>query len=347
MALDNKNLLELMKAAAQATPTRNYSYNGQDMTSDALNATLRNELRELAGDYNSFRRNKIQLFELVEQTLDFIVPRKIEDMYASFAETKTFAQGDRPIFRVKGLGKLRAKQFITRVGLAGLYETFKLGETWFELNTSAVGGAAHIGFEEFLDGRVDFSELTQIVIDSMAELIQKEVGKALLAATNQLPANNYGIFAGFDEGTMDRLIAIASAYGNPTIYCTRQFAAEMIPSTNWISDAMKDTMWNTGYLGTYKGVGVVLLPQSVEDETNTRWAVDPGYAWIIPSDGNTKPVKIAFEGQMHMKNLDNYDWSQQIHFYQKVGVGAIMTNNICIYENTELAGKLDVVPAGE
>ena len=299
MALDRTNLLALMKAAAQATSTKNYSFNGQEMTAEALNTTLRNELKDLAGDFNSYRRNRIELFELMEETLDFIVPKKIEEFYARFAETKTFAQGDRPIFRVKGLGKLRAKQFITRVGLAGLYETFKLGETWFEVTTSAVGGAAHIGFEEFLDGRVDFSELISIVTDSMNELIQKEIGAALIANINNLPENNRVSEDSFDEVSMDRLIAIASAYGSPVIYCYRPFAAKMIPDTNWVSDSMKDRMWTDGFLGTYKGVPVVALPMSIEDETNTRYSANPGYAWVIPSDGNTKPVKIAFEGQMH------------------------------------------------
>ena len=46
-----------------------------------------------------------------------------------------------------------------------------------------------------------------------------------------------------------------------------------------------------------------------------------------------------------MKALDNYDWSQEIHFYQKVGVSVIMTNNICVYNMTELSEKgMDVVP---
>ena len=78
-------------------------------------------------------------------------PKKVADAYAQFAETKVFAQGDKPSFRRKVNSRMRAKQFITRVGLAGRYEVFKLGgwET-FEVPTSAIGGAAQIGLEEFL-----------------------------------------------------------------------------------------------------------------------------------------------------------------------------------------------------
>lgn len=343
MALKFDQLLALMKAAAQATPARNYSYNGEEMSAEALNATLRDELKELCGDYNAYRRNHNQVFELVEQTMDAILPRMAQDFYSQFAEVKTYPQSTRPIFKVPNLGKMRAKQFITRVGLAGLYETFKLGETWFEVKTSAIGGAASVGFEEFLDGRVNFAELTQIVLESMNDLIYKEIAKSMIASINQLPAANQATFNGFDEKLMDRLVTVVSAYGTPTIYCTREFAVNMVPSTGWVSDNMKDEMWSNGYLGNYKGTRVVVLPQTFEDDTNARKVIDPGYAWVIPSDGKTKPVKVAFEGTMHMKDLENYDWSHEIHYYQKVGVGCIMTNNIGVYTDTQLLGKLNTI----
>ena len=93
--------------------------------------------------------------------MDDVLPKKIEESYGMFAEVKTFNQGDKPLFRRKVNAKMRAKQFITRVGLAGIYEVFKLGGgESFEVPTSAVGGAAQIGLEEFLDGRVDFAEVT-------------------------------------------------------------------------------------------------------------------------------------------------------------------------------------------
>lgn len=344
MALERKELLSLMKAAATTGPSKSYNYKGENLSAAALNATLRQELNELAGTYELYRRNKIELFELLEETLNAVVPQTIKDAYMQFAETKTYAQGDRPVFKVKGLGRQRAKQFVTRAALAGLYETFKLGETWFEVPTYALAGAAHIGFEEFLDGRVDMSELVQLVMDGLDDKIYKEVINALISSINQLPAANQGTTNGFSETIMDRLVSVASAYGTPTIYCTRDFAAKMIPTDARFSDNMKDTFWNVGYLGNYKGTRVVILPQSLEDESNSKWVIDPGYAWVIPSDGNNKPVKIAFEGTLHMKDLDNYDWSKEIHFYQKVGVSVVMTNNICVYKDTTLAGKFDVIP---
>lgn len=226
-----------------------------------------------------------------------------------------------------------------------MYEVFKLGPAEnesFEVRTSAIGGAAQIGFEEFLDGRVDFAEVTKIIMDGMDELIYKEVAAALKASINQLPPANRVAAAGFDEAAMDRLIMIAAAYGTPTIYCTYEFAVRMIPQEAWrYTEAMKTELWNTGRLASYKGTKVVILEQGFEDETNTRKVIDPGYAWIIPTGADGKPVKIAFEGGTIVDEYTNYDRSREIQVYKKVGVVCMLANNICAYCDTSLLGRMN------
>ena len=275
--------------------------------------------------------------------MDDVLPKKVEEQYKQFAEVKNFAQGDKPIFRRKLTSNNRAKQFITRVAHAGVYEVFKLGknEEAFEVRTSVIGGAAQIGFEEWLDGRVDFAEVTRIVMEGMDELIYKEVAHALKSSINQLPPANRVAFNGFDEAEFDRLLTIASAYGVPTIYCTEEFAMKMIPKEAWrYTEAMKDELWKTGRLANYKNKTVIILEQGFEDETNERKVIDPGYCWIIPNGADTKPVKIAFEGSTIVDEYTNYDRSREIQVYKKVGVVAMMANNICAYVDTSLKGQM-------
>ena len=344
--LDKNNLLALMKTVAKAdvsAPT-SYSFNGENFSYEALNETLRRELNEYAGDYASYRENKNMIFSLIEETLDEILPKKVMKQYEAFAEVKTFAQGDKPIFRRKLTSNKRAKQFITRVGLAGRYEVFTLGknEESFEVQTSAIGGAAQIGFEEFLDGRVDFAEVTRIIMEGMDDLIYEEIGAALKSSINQLPPVNRVAADGFDEEAFDMLLTIASAYGEPTIYCTYEFAVKLVPTEAWrYTEAMKTELWNTGRLATYKGRKVIILDQGFVDETNTEKVIDPGYCWIIPAGANTKPVKIAFEGNtLVAERENNWDWSREIQVYKKVGVVCMMTNDICVYKDTSLAGHM-------
>lgn len=348
MALDRNNLVQLAKTVAKADPSASvsYSFNGENFSYAALNETLRREFNELAGTYSLYRDNKNLIFSVIEETLDEVLPKKVEAAYMQFAETKQFAQGDKPIFRRKRDVRSRAKQFITRVGLAGIYEVFKLGpseEESFEVRTSAIGGAAQIGFEEFLDGRVDFAEVTAIVMEGMDELIMKEVGLALAASVNQLPAANIVVTNGFDEKAFDNLLVIASAYGEPSIYCTYEFAVKMVPTEGWrYTESMKDELWRTGHLANYKGRKVIILPQGLQDETNTRKVINPGYCYIIPSGADSKPVKIAFEGGTIVDEYVNKDRSREIQVYKKVGVTAMLANNICAYADTELLGQYNL-----
>ena len=343
--LNHENLLALAKTVAKADSSAPvaYSWNGQSLSYDALNETLRQEFNELAGTYALYRENRNTIFSIIEEVLDDVLPKKVVEQYSDFAEVQTFKQGDKPIFRRKLNGSKRAKQFITRVGLAGIYEVFKLsaGTESFEVPTSAIGGAAQIGLEEFLDGRVDFAEVLDTVMTGMDELVYKEVAQALKASINQLPANNTAVVNGFDEQAFDTLLTIVSAYGVPTIYCTQEFAVKMIPQQAWrYTEAMKDELWKTGRLAQYKQYKVVILEQGFEDETNSTKVIDPGYCWILPTGADSKPVKIAFEGNTIVDEFQNADRSREVQVYKKVGVVAMLANNICAYIDTSLVGQM-------
>ena len=343
--LNKKDLVALAMATAKAN--RNapvaYSYDNKNYSYDEVNQALRNELNELAGSYSLFRENKNTIFSLIEEVVAEVVPNRVAKLYEGMAEVKTFAQGDKPIFRRRVNARTRAKQFITRVGLEGVYEVFKLGGSEsFEVPTSAVGGAAQIGLEEFLDGRVDFSELLQIVMDGIEETIQLEVGQALVAGMNQLPVANKVEWAGFDEVEFDRLLTIADSYGNgkATIYCDFLFAAKIMPAEAKMTEAMKNELWEKGYFLNYKGHSVVILPNGVADETNSSLANDPSYCWIIAAGANDTPVRIAFEGETMVDERKNADWSRDVHVYKKVGVAALLTSDVCVYHDTSVSKDL-------
>ena len=339
MALNKNELVKLAKTVASANPTSQvaYSFGEEKFSYSDLNETLRSELRELAGTYSLYRENKNTIFSLIEETIDDVLPKKVMEQYAQFAEIKTYAQGDKPIFtqRITAAAKRRAKRFVTKVGLAGIYEVFKLDGRTLEVPTEAFGGAAQIGFEEFLDGRVDFADVLDVIMEGLDEAIYIEIEKALRATVESLQDANKATETDFVETTMDNLIAVADSYGKSTIYCTYEFAATMVPAEGWRSDAMKDQKWNNGYLANYKGHNVIVLDQSYVDETNTKKVINPAYAYIIPV-GADKPVKIAFEGNTIVDEYVNKDRSREVQVYKKLGVATLVTNNICVYVNSSL-----------
>lgn len=335
--LDRNGLLSLMRTVAKANPMAEvaYSFNNESFSYETLNETLRQELNEYAGSYASFRENKNLIFSLIEEVLTEILPKKVMDQYGQFAEVRTFNQGDRPIFKVK-IGRERAKQFVTKVGLAGVYETFKLSEKAFEVSTTAYGGAARLGLEEMLDGRFNMAELIEIIMEGLDEAVYEEIAKALENVVTNLPAYQKTEGNGFDEAEMDSLLSIASGFGIPTIYCTYEFASKMVPAegkwSDW-SDNMKDTIWTNGYFTTYKGHRVVILPQSYKIKNNDAVPViNSQFVYILT--GDAKPVKVAFEGDTLVREVENHDWSKEIQVYKKFGVSVITNSNLFVYKDT-------------
>lgn len=342
MALNRDSLFTLARQVANANPSAPvaYSFEDKNYSYADLDGTLRAELNELVGTYALWRENHNTLFALMEEIITDKLPAKVMQQYGAFAEVKTYRQGEKPIFtqKITEASRRRAKQFIAMpAGLAGRYEVFKLDGRSYEVKTSAMAAACQIAIEEYLDGRVDMATLVDIVMEGMDDRIYAEIASCLIAAVDNIQTANKFEGDGFIEEEMDALLAVADSYGNgrATIYCTFEFASQMIPADKWVSEGMRDQMWNNGYLGNYKGHQVIVLRQSYTDETNTTKVIDPAYAWIIPG-GADKPIKIAFEGDTMIKEEDNDDWSKSIHFYKKVGVAAMINNDICVYKNESL-----------
>lgn len=345
MALSKDQLIMLAKANAKASlnPSITYSFEGEKLSAEALNKAFIKELNELGKTPQDFRENKNLIYTLMEVSLTEVLPQKVLQNYGQFADVRSFGQGDRPVYKVRisEASKKRAKQFVTRVGLAGRYEVFKLDGYTLEVPTAAYGGASRIEWEELLDGRMTMNDYYSLVLEGMDEAVYREIAKALEATVLNIPATNKTAQTGFNEAAMDQLLMTADTYGKSTIYCTFEFAAKMLPadSTHW-SDGMKETVWNNGYFTTYKTHQVIILPQSFTDATNSEKVIDPSYAWIIPT-GAEKPVKVAFEGSAQVKSFDNRDWSTEIQTYQKLGVATYMINpGICVYKNLSLSKNM-------
>ena len=321
---------------------------------------LKKEIHSLANDFNSYRRNKLDLFEIMQEAYDEIIPEYVENFMGTFAEIRTVGDGQRAQFVVKK-GRQRAKQFITQVGLSGVYESFRLDKDTFELGGHAIGGSAYIDFERYICGDEDISESTEILLEGIQEAIYGEVQRALIAAANSedRPAKNYYVGAGFDADEMAKLCAVARAYGGgATIFAAPEFIAAMGPDATGLpiyapsasvqsqgygyatpkySPRDIEDIANTGYITTFRGNPIVQMPQSYTDETNETTQINPGFAYIFPTGGE-KIVKIVFEGNTQVDDFKNRDRSIEIEAYKKIGVAILTHHNWCIYENTELSG---------
>jgi len=316
---------------------------------------LRDEIAKLIcddkGNINryKFERNKYDLFELLSQNLEEVLPRTVMAALDMFTEVIRVPQGTRLEFRVTR-GKQRGKQFVTRATASGNYEAFRLDRDRFDVYPEAIGGSGIMDFERYLDGIESMVDLYEVINEGMVDRIYEMVQEALLATWNLAgrPAANKVSASAFDAAAMRKLCSTVAAYGAPVIYCSAQFAAEMhhviIDTaqnnvTKLLSDQDMNEIREQGYIGKFYGTPVVVLPQSFTDDTNTKLAMNPCFAYVIPS-GREKLVKLAFEGSPYFREWEHEgDNGVQLQAYVKVGVAVVSTPNYWgIYYNAGIAG---------
>lgn len=332
-----QEIKELALYAAKGTAPANYQV-------ENVNEALRDAFKDLAGSVNQFMKNRYDIYEIMIETADEIVPNKVIDAVGRFAEVQVVGQGQKALFK-RSLGRNRAKKFLTQVGLSGVYETFRLDKTTFEVPAMAIGGAVTIDFERFLDGAEDMAELMDIITEGLTDSVFIEVQKALKAAINATgrPDANKVSENTFDAKSMIKLINVVKAYGsNAVIFAPPEFVAAMGPDaiapvgTNYqgiYHPQDIDAIHNTGYINLFRGTPIVQIPQSFIDETNTKTWIDPQLAYVLPTDGE-KVVKVVLEGQTQVHDFTNRDNSMEIHVYKKMGAAILTHHNWGIYQNT-------------
>lgn len=325
-----------------------YAAKGQAPTEfsvENVNDALVDGLRELAGSVNQFMKNRYDIYEIIIEAADEIVPKKVIDAVGIFAEVQQVGQGQKAMFRTR-LGKMRAKKFLTQVGLSGVYETFRLDNSTFELSAHAIGGACTIDFERMLDGAENMAELVQILTEAQTDAVYQEVQKALRNAFQKqgVPANNRATGNAFDGEEMMKLISTVRAYGSgAVIFAPPEFIAAMgadaivpVPQSGNYGGVYHpqdiDAIHNTGYINLFRGTPIVQIPQSFIDESNEKTWIDPQLAYVLPTGGE-RVVKVVFEGQTQMYDFVNRDQSMEIHTYRKLGAAILAYHNWAIYRN--------------
>lgn len=332
-----KEVKELALHAARGTAPATYEVG-------TVHDALIEEMRSLAGSLNQFMKNRYDIYDIIIETADEIVPNKVISAMGAFAEIQVKGEGEKALFRKK-LGKNRAKKFLTQVGLSGVYETFRLDNSTFEVKVNAIGGGATIDFQRFLDGAENMADLMDIITEGLADAAFIEVQKALRAAISATgrPTANKVSQNTFSADRMMGLVSTVRAYGqSAVIFAPPEFIAAMGPDAIVPVGASYqgvyhpgdiDAIHNSGYINIFRGTPIIQIPQSFIDETNEKTWIDPQFAYVLPTGGE-KVVKIVLEGPTQIIDHKNRDNSMEIDAWKKMGVAILAHHNWAIYQNT-------------
>ena len=342
---DIKAIKELALYAAKKQVPVEFAQKNPSATIEDVNNALRAELKEICGTYKLYRKNKTVLFEILEETMDEVVPAEVLSVIGQFADFRNYPHGVKPQFKVKK-GKMRARKFATRATASGVYEAFRLDTDIVDVPTFVIGDAAYIDFERFLSGIEDWADYMEALLEGILFAIYNAINDCLQAAAATL--GNYNMLTKMEDiystTAMVDAVAKVRSYGAPVIVADEKFAAAMGPDAiysgmlttptngNGIAYAPDDieAIHKFGHVLSFRGTPVVVLPHVVTSDKNDEFSFDYegnlGYAYILPSNGE-KVVKVAMEGGTIIKDWDNRDNSMEIQAYTKVGTAVVTYNN--------------------
>ena len=334
----NMTLKELARHAAHRTAPAEFSVSSVD-------AAFADEMKALTGSVNNFMRNRYDIYDIIIENADDIVPAKIMDAMGQFAEVINLKNGETKIFKRGGLGRNRAKKFLTQAGLSGVYESFRLDTETFTIGMKAIGGAVSIDFQRMIDGAETLAEFMSVLTEAQVDGIYGEVQKALMAAVDSMPTPNK-VVGDYSADALLKLVNVVKTYGGgATIFASPEFIAAMgpdaiVPAIAGAAQAIyspKDLedIANYGAIKMFRGTPVVELRQSFVDEKNEQVMIHPQFAYILPS-GKEKVVKVLMEGQTQIWDAVNRDQSIEVNTYRMIGVGILAFNNWGVYQNNKI-----------
>ncbi|MFA5557906.1 MAG: hypothetical protein WDA59_00395 [Methanofastidiosum sp.] len=295
-------------------------------TQEDATKALREEFCKICGmenpDRKALRRHSAQIFEIIEETLDVLVGRKIEAAFRDNAEYRNVAWGDSPRFILKN-PKL-FKVAIVSDGTQNLRRQ-RLDDGSLTVTAYNRGIKIYEEFYRFLAGRIDWPALVNKVADSYVNEIYTQVYSAIYNGYTDL-SSTYAKTGAFNDSTMRTLIEHVEAANNANaaIYGTKNALGRV--ETAQISEAQKDVYASQGYYGSFYGTPMRKIQQSHTNGTET-FAVNENFLIVLP-EGDERIVKIVDEGESIILetssgSIENQDLSLEYTFLRKSGIGVV------------------------
>lgn len=334
----NKELKLGLVAALENRPSASFS--AEEVNEAAVKAIM----AECGLDENSsardFRAVEDKAFALIEEAIDTILPKKLEQVLGEFAEVRQFARDAEVVFNIEKIGKNRAKLTIAKGARGGVYRVAKLDKKWFSPSTSVETVAVYVTLEEIILGTMSLSELYNNVLEGFEEKIYKEVFNALAAGQSAAGTGYNAITTNTTKATLgsaiDSVLPVVKAYGIPTIFGSYAALSNiynpLAASSGYPNVEDSADIRRYGFVQIYKGVRCVELPNYLVGGSD--WFYDDDKVFVIPS--GVKPVKVALKGDLTLIRNTQAVGSEKWEAHKIVGVGVAMANNYAVLTVTDL-----------
>jgi len=283
----------------------------------------------------ALRINPYIAFEVIED----VVPNLIQSgwdanpFFREYVDVRNLARGDENVFYTEqnvilNVARLNGDHWDMPRQRLGAKERY-------QVKTQEYGAAVYAEFARLMAGYENWSDLVGTIAKAFTEKINNELYAAFTAAASQLPTQFQATIdtstaeAG-REALMDLIADVERSTGyEPMIVGTRSGLAKLrkLDEINWISNGMKEELYQTGRLGNWYGVDLIELKQVNKINTTTKM-LDDTKLLVLPRSSENKFIKLVNEGTALVRqiadNTSNQDMTYDYRYIQRFGIMVVI-----------------------
>lgn len=287
---DEKDYDEKNKALSKAI--LKYSCEGIDYADIENPESMKNPMIKK----NSSFQNRF--YAIMAMALPSITSGIVAFNYAGFGEVRDTAFGDTAKFEVPSSQLFTVNRSSTGERHGAIQRIY---DTEFIVKTENYDITIAIDWFKMVTGRFDLGDWVTRVANSFAHDIGYRVYKTLDDSYATLPAAlKLGGFTDANWLTMSDRISAANANASIFVTGTRTALGSVVPSDDGLLYGISPEYVNAGYVGTYKGTNLMLMPNAIKKGTvhssgTFEMLADDTRLYFLPLVSD-RPVKIVMEG---------------------------------------------------
>lgn len=318
-----------------------FSYEDKTYNAHEAVEVLRAALIEANGgkttiDRKSLRRNKAEIFEIIEELVPMIIHEGLEgnEFFMEFVDERNLALGDKNEFFLPDNTTFVVSKIADGIATP---DRQRIGHaTSLSLSTSIHAVRMYDEFSRFMANRIDWNELC----NKVAKSFQNEIWSDIYTAFKGISATTIGLngtyvkTGTYSRATLAELIEhVEAATGEAAVLVGTKTALAKCEGAEK-ADSAKESMHDAGYYGKFEGTPMVMIKQKHQTGTDT-FLFEPNTVYVVA--GGDKFIKFVNEGDAYIDDRDqtrNDDMTIEYFMEMKWGVGVVVAGKIGKYTIT-------------
>ena len=277
----------------------------------------------------AIRRNKELIFDILEEVVDNLLVSgwQNDPFMMKFLDQKNLALGDKNEFYTED------DSMISVMKVSGNHHDIirqRLGAgTKTAITTEWVAAKVYAEFERLTTGVEDWAKFVGKLYEGYDLYVKQTVYDAMVAYKEEIAAAYKKTGTVTAETLRELCELVEMATGSKVIIMGTRTALRNVTAlqnAQYISDAMKQEHYTTGFLGMWEGYELFEIQQGFKKNDITQNLVTNDILWIMPVADN-KFIKFVNEGDARVAQVtdpgDHMDMTNDYEMQTKIGIGVL------------------------